>query len=206
MADVRPPEEEEEEEESRAERAREFRKTLNRSRPSRKRYSLSSQFRQQSAFETSGRFEASVTASYAAGISEPSVTSSLTGNPFLTSVSTTADEGGDVSLASFGERGEPIYRELQELDSLSKFRNGMKAFFPQPVRNALLPPRKWKEWQKFFLVHLPILHWLWTYRPKQLIGDLVAGITIGVTHIPQGQFVYTEYTHTCMTVSRDGMP
>jgi len=188
MADVRPPEKEEEED-SRAERAREFRKTLNRSRPSRKRYSLSSQFRQQSAFETSGRFEASVTASYAAGNWEPSTTSSLAGNPFLTSITTRGGDGGDVSLASLAESGEPIYRELQELDSLSKFRNGLKTFIPQPVRNALLPPRKWKEWQKFFLVHLPILHWLWTYRPKQLIGDLIAGLTIGVTHIPQGQSV-----------------
>lgn len=187
MADVRPLEEEEE---SRAERAREFRKTLNRSRPSRKRYSLSSQFRQQSEFETSGRFETSATATYAASNLESSLNPSLAGNPFLTSIATGAGEGVDaVSLASLAERGEPIYRELQELDSLSKFNNGMKALIPQPVRNALLPPRKWKEWQKFFLIHLPILHWVWTYRPKQLIGDLIAGLTIGVTHIPQGQCV-----------------
>ena len=39
---------------------------------------------------------------------------------------------------------------------------------------------------KFMFVHLPIIHWVWQYTPKQLIGDTIAGLTIGVTHIPQG--------------------
>jgi MFS superfamily sulfate permease-like transporter len=44
----------------------------------------------------------------------------------------------------------------------------------------------WKQWKSFIFVHLPIIQWLWQYRPKYLIGDIIAGITIGVTHIPQG--------------------
>lgn len=62
----------------------------------------------------------------------------------------------------------------------------MYRLFPQPLRNALLPPYTLSQWKKFFFIHLPILHWLWTYRPKQLVGDIIAGITIGVTHVPQG--------------------
>ena len=54
------------------------------------------------------------------------------------------------------------------------------------MRNALLPPYSLAQWKKFLFVHLPIVHWLWTYRPRQLIGDFIAGITIGVTHVPQG--------------------
>ena len=58
--------------------------------------------------------------------------------------------------------------------------------FPQPLRNALLPPLNLAQWKKFWFVHIPILHWLWSYRPKQLVGDIIAGLTIGVTHVPQG--------------------
>lgn len=58
--------------------------------------------------------------------------------------------------------------------------------FPQPLRKALLPPSTFAQWKRFIFIHLPILHWLWTYRPRQIIGDLIAGITIGVTHVPQG--------------------
>lgn len=86
--------------------------------------------------------------------------------------------------------GEPLYRELNEKESLSRLRNGIKEYVPQPIRKALLPPRNRVEWRKFVFVHLPVLHWLWSYRPKQLIGDIVSGITIGVTHIPQGEWLY----------------
>lgn len=67
----------------------------------------------------------------------------------------------------------------------------VKNFFmdlvPQPIRRNILPPMNWKQWRSFIFVHLPIIQWLWQYRPKQLIGDIIAGITIGVTHIPQGR-------------------
>lgn len=92
-----------------------------------------------------------------------------------------------VPLQAIG--GEPLYRELDEKESLSRLRNGIKKYVPQPIRKALLPPRNRVEWRKFIFVHLPVLHWLWSYRPKQLIGDIISGITIGVTHIPQGEWL-----------------
>jgi MFS superfamily sulfate permease-like transporter len=67
-----------------------------------------------------------------------------------------------------------------------QIRSYCSRLFPQPLRNAVLPPFTAAQWKKFFFVHLPILNWLWNYRPKMLIGDIVAGITIGVTHVPQG--------------------
>lgn len=92
---------------------------------------------------------------------------------------------GAVPLQTIG--GEPLYRELNEEESLSRLRNGIRKYVPQPIRKALLPPRSRVEWREFVFVHLPVLHWLYSYRPKQLIGDIISGITIGVTHIPQGR-------------------
>lgn len=41
-----------------------------------------------------------------------------------------------------------------------------------------------------FRSRLPIASWLPKYQPKKwLLGDLVAGLTVGVVHIPQGEFV-----------------
>ena len=158
-------------EEEKAERAREFRTTLNRRRPSRKRYSFSSPFlRSQSV----GSLEADQSTAEASGF----------GSSYSPFTSTTSS-GDQVPLVNLG--GEAIYREISEKHSLSKWRNTMEAMIPQPIRKALCPPTSREEWKKFLFVHLPIIHWLWLYRPKQLIGDLVAGITIGVTHIPQGE-------------------
>ena len=50
-----------------------------------------------------------------------------------------------------------------------------------------MPPTTIKELKQFILVHFPILSWLWSYQPKFLIGDITAGITVSVMHIPQGQ-------------------
>lgn len=96
------------------------------------------------------------------------------------------------------------YRELQQqlyqLDPqqhnvtsriTTKLHGYVHKFCPQPIYNALKPPQNKKEWKSFWLVHVPILHWLYYYVPKYIIGDIVAGLTIGVTHIPQG---------TCMCV------
>ena len=153
-------------EDEKAERAKAFRANLNRQRPSRKRYLVSSQVLQREQLEQT--LEAS-----ASGYSQFTPTASM--------------EVG-VPLQELG--GEAIYREIQEKESLSKLKNGLREFIPQPIRGALLPPRNCEEWKNFLLVHLPILQWLWSYRPKLLIGDLIAGVTIGVTQIPQGMYVY----------------
>ena len=80
---------------------------------------------------------------------------------------------------------EPVYRELP--DGNPTIWNRIQAqVFPQPIYNAIKPPLGRAAWKKFWEVHLPIWHWLYYYVPKFLIGDIVAGLTIGVTHIPQG--------------------
>ena len=84
--------------------------------------------------------------------------------------------------------GVPVYREIEE--SVPKWRRMFNRVCPQPIRNALKPPMSKEAWLKFMFVHLPILHWVWQYTPKQLIGDTIAGLTIGVTHIPQGTCDY----------------
>ena len=78
----------------------------------------------------------------------------------------------------------PVYRELEEW--VPKWRRVFNRVCPQPIRNALKPPMGKEAWLKFMFVHLPILHWVWQYTPKQLIGDTIAGLTIGMTHIPHG--------------------
>lgn len=36
---------------------------------------------------------------------------------------------------------------------------------------------------------LPIASWLPRYQPKKwLLGDVIAGLTVGIVHIPQGEF------------------
>ena len=50
-----------------------------------------------------------------------------------------------------------------------------------------MPPRTAKELKQFILLRLPILSWLWSYQPKFLIGDITAGITVAIMHIPQGK-------------------
>lgn len=175
--------------ETRAEVAREFRKTINRKRPSRKRYSLASAHynRQQSAasntsLESSGRHfdalpSASLTSSYHGF-------SSFDDSPPVSSEHTAVEDA--FSLGALEGGGEAIYREVEEYETLSKVKNKLKRVIPQPIRKSLLPPRSWKEWRKFMFTHLPIIRWIWTYRFNLLIGDLIAGLTIGVTHIPQG--------------------
>ena len=64
----------------------------------------------------------------------------------------------------------------------------MKAALPpEPVRSALIPPLTAREWLEFLLIHVPIIRWVWTYQAKFLVGDIIAGITVAIMHIPQGE-------------------
>ena len=64
-----------------------------------------------------------------------------------------------------------------------------------------MPPRNPKELKQFILVHLPILSWVWSYQLKFLIGDIIAGITVSVMHIPQGQLKIVFLTiYTCIDI------
>ena len=58
---------------------------------------------------------------------------------------------------------------------------------PEPLKSALKPPCSQQEWLQFLLTHVPILSWVWSYRPGFLVGDLIAGITVAIMHIPQGE-------------------
>ena len=178
-----------------AEVAREFRKALNRSRPSRKRYSVSSAHygRQQSSsssLEASGKYTSFTQTSHGSFEASGSYFNREE-NPFISSTDGGPEfaDAGEVSPGALDGEGEAIYREFVEYDSLSKFKNTLRKIVPQPIRASLLPPRSWKDWRRFMFTHLPILHWLWTYRASQLIGDFIAGITIGITHIPQGNTI-----------------
>ena len=64
-----------------------------------------------------------------------------------------------------------------------------KAYYytPEPVRGSLKFPSTWNDLKTSLLVWIPILQWGWMYKTKDLIGDLVSGFTIGMTHIPQGK-------------------
>ncbi len=83
-----------------------------------------------------------------------------------------------------------VYRELDDSrENPTIFKKLSTRIFPQPIYNAIKPPLTGKEWKNFLKVHIPIWHWLFFYVPKLLIGDIVAGLTIGVTHIPLGTYV-----------------
>ena len=81
----------------------------------------------------------------------------------------------------------PVYRELDNDQDLPTWKRYLYRAFPQPIRNALKPPTKREEWKNFIFIHLPIVHWILNYTPNLLIGDFISGLTIGVTHIPQGK-------------------
>lgn len=55
-----------------------------------------------------------------------------------------------------------------------------------------LPPSWWQKRKerifrkKTLMMKVPILHWLPRYTVQDFVADLVAGITVGVTVIPQG--------------------
>ena len=175
------------EEERAAERAKEFLQTLNRRRPSRKHYSFSSHY------VRGGRGDAAEKGAGDLSTLETGFTPfTASTNPFTASTTpagSSADFGEGTALANLGG-GDAIYREIDEKESVSKLRNALQSVLPQPIRAALAPPTTLEGWKVFLFVHLPVVHWLWLYRPKQLIGDIIAGFTIGVTHIPQGKHIH----------------
>ena len=65
----------------------------------------------------------------------------------------------------------------------------MQLIMPETLKKELMPPMSIKELKQFILVRLPILSWLWSYQSKFLIGDITAGITVSIMHIPQGQWL-----------------
>ena len=44
-------------------------------------------------------------------------------------------------------------------------------------------------------MHIPILHWVWTYKKNFILSDVVAGITIGIMQVSQGE---SDCVHVCV--------
>ena len=47
----------------------------------------------------------------------------------------------------------------------------------------------------FVKSRLPVLTWLPQYNLNDAISDLIAGVTVGLTVIPQGDFLIKHQTH-----------
>ena len=61
-----------------------------------------------------------------------------------------------------------------------------KNMIPEPIKSHLIPPRTRYQCLEFLFIRLPILEWIWRYKPRQIIGDTVSGVVVGFAHIPEG--------------------
>jgi len=93
---------------------------------------------------------------------------------------------------AFGEIAE-WNPALHHGSKTSKILNKAYYYTPEPVRSSIKPPTSYEDWKSLFLIRVPIIQWLLSYKAKHLIGDLVAGLTIGMTHIPQGGYCNMMY-------------
>ena len=57
---------------------------------------------------------------------------------------------------------------------------------PEPILSGIKPPMSRSAWLRFLLTHLPILHWMWTYKAQYLFREVIAGISVAMLHVPQG--------------------
>lgn len=97
--------------------------------------------------------------------------------------------------ADFEEGFHPIKSTIKK--------NWYKSFIPpEPICSSLLPPTSKRDCKLFLFTHLPILGWLWSYQPKFLVGDIIAGITVAIMRIPQGQtdILNSDITHSCIII------
>ncbi|XP_072927250.1 solute carrier family 26 member 10 isoform X2 [Hemitrygon akajei] len=87
--------------------------------------------------------------------------------------------------------GVAIYRSIYTEDQFARQFNGPKdeenvteSFQQTERRSCACPGNAGKQ---FWRRRLPFLTWLPRYKIKQwLIGDIIAGLTVGIIHIPQG--------------------
>lgn len=89
-------------------------------------------------------------------------------------------ERNSLNEADFEKGFRPVSSEVKK--------NWYKIFIPpEPILSSLLPPMTRKELVTFFFTHFPIFGWIWTYQLNYFIGDIIAGITVAIMHIPQGE-------------------
>ena len=93
-----------------------------------------------------------------------------------------AQRGTDIGLGS----GRSGHTEGRKTDAFWELDIANQSIIPEPFRSHFTPPKTVLQWRDFLFARLPIIHWLWIYKLKWIIGDLIAGVTIGITHIPQG--------------------
>ena len=84
----------------------------------------------------------------------------------------------------------PILDERHFEENYQSVERKIKFSVPEPIRSAISPPSNLQQWKQFFFLHVPILHWLLTYKKGYILSDVVAGITIGIMQVAQGW--YTE--------------
>lgn len=68
-------------------------------------------------------------------------------------------------------------KELNEKSSQTKKRQSLKIWMQKKAHKAFT--------KKMLYRRIPILNWLPKYNSQDAVGDLVAGITVGLTVIPQ---------------------
>uniref|UniRef100_A0A7E4UYM6 STAS domain-containing protein n=1 Tax=Panagrellus redivivus TaxID=6233 RepID=A0A7E4UYM6_PANRE len=80
------------------------------------------------------------------------------------------------------------YMNQEQFDRIFQFQPSPPRFRPMKfVKNRLKQCASFEAICKFFVSFFPILSWLPSYDYKtSLIGDVMAGLTVGVVHVPQG--------------------
>lgn len=87
-----------------------------------------------------------------------------------------------------GDRANRIRARIQEAGQRTKNSvSKMKRSVPEPIKSYCVPAKNTDEFLRFLFIRLPILNWVWSYKPKQIVGDLLAGIVIGFAHIPESE-------------------
>jgi high affinity sulfate transporter 1 len=61
----------------------------------------------------------------------------------------------------------------------------IKSICPEPILTDITPPLNKDQWKTFILTHLPFLSLIWNYQLNYIIGDIIAGLTVGTMRIPQ---------------------
>ncbi|KAJ3645331.1 hypothetical protein Zmor_022997 [Zophobas morio] len=75
------------------------------------------------------------------------------------------------------------------IEDLPHINSSNEFILTNPDENHLVPIKKWLQQtfsKKLLLKRIPILSWLPNYDKTSAVSDLIAGITVGLTVIPQG--------------------
>lgn len=104
-----------------------------------------------------------------------------------------------------GEAGR-IRTKIQETwKRVQKSASKLKKSIPEPIKSYFVPPKKGDEWLQFLFIRLPILNWVWSYKPKQIAGDLLAGIVVGFAHITESEcapYLHAVLVETLVSLSQ----